>query len=116
MNWLDAIKVIRKHGVKPEAVVIMLIQDRIEGIDGLSEYGILTAQILPHEDIGGMDLRALVGLNVTIHDHADDPERHRKFSAAVAAIETETLVMPVYTGDDLTMHIRRGKKTETFIL
>jgi hypothetical protein len=111
MKGLGDLVDIRAEGLKPRAVWVELV--KAHGPWGsLSRQGNLTIEILPTDSLAELDFRPLVGLDVTVSDHADSPKRLKRIAALVGAIETKTLVMR--DGDRL--HIRRGQETETHAL
>lgn len=120
MKGMQHVIAIRQRGAKPVGVIVQLVTAAAAhpfGIDWLDfDPQRVVVEVLPGERIGDLDLRPLTGLFVTVEDLCDNPRRHRKLAAAVAAVNPETLVMPCHGSDAITLHIRRRGITETHVL
>lgn len=112
MKGLRDLVDIRKSGQKPNAVWVELVKSHEEW-DSLSRHGNLTIQIVPTDHLADIDFRPLIGLDVTVTDLTNNPRRLMAVGAAVGAVQTRTLTLPVYDSQGLTLHIRRGETTET---
>lgn len=113
---MEHIVAMRHRRRKPRCVFVTLV-DRIDrGMSAVSDKGIVTVDIEPHESLADIDFRPLIGLYVQVYDATETPDRHRRLAALIAKANPARMVMPMQTEAGWVVHYRTAgdpPKTET---
>lgn len=112
---LAQVVAIRNARRKPSSVQLELVRCIDRTFSPLSNPwspATLHVQVSPEADLSAIDLRPLVGLDVHMHNDADDAARFRKLADRVWQIKTKLLVVQMATRAGETLFIRRGDAVE----
>lgn len=112
---LAQVVAIRNARRKPSSVELELVSRIDRTFSPLSNPWsptTLTVQVGPEADLSALDLRPLVGLDVHMHNDAQDDAAFRRLANRVWAIPTNLLVVQMATKAGEILYIRRGTNVE----